>query len=154
MSLITTAVETAAAPIKAKLRLIVGTVVVALVLAVGAYVMMLRGEISSQNKKIGELNGQVAVLNANNTTLKGNITVLEGVNEVNGRTIAAFKEERLKSEAAIASLAKKDLANNKKIKDLNAYIDMLSQDPTKDGALAPVLTETLKAIKDRKEGAK
>jgi hypothetical protein len=67
------------------------------------------------------------------------------------KAIVNFKEERQKSEAAIQSLAKKDLVNGQKIKDLNAYIDVLSKDPSKDGALAPVLSETLKAIKERKD---
>lgn len=146
--------ETFVAPIKAKISLIIGVVVVAAVLATGAYIMTLRAEISSLNKTVGELNGTIVVLNANVETLKGNIATLEAVNKVNGETIAKLKEERQKSEAVIASLAKKDLANNKKIKDLNAYIDELSKDPTKDGALAPVLVDTLNAIKQRKEGAK
>lgn len=145
--------DTFIAPIRAKIGLVVGVAVVAVVLAAGAYILMLRGEISSLNKKVGELNGTIVVLKQNSETLKGNIKTLQNVNNTNGETIAKMLEERKKSDAAVASLAKKDLANTKKIKDLNAYIDTLTKDPTKDGALAPVLVETLKAIQERKAGA-
>jgi outer membrane murein-binding lipoprotein Lpp len=145
--------DTFIAPIRAKIGLVVGVAVVAVVLAAGAYILMLRGEISSLNKKVGELNGTIIVLKQNSETLKGNIKTLQNVNNTNSETISKMLEERKKSDAAIASLAKKDLANAKKIKDLNAYIDTLTKDPTKDGALAPVLVETLKAIHERKAGA-
>ena len=140
------------APIKANINMVIGVLVLSTVLGVGLYVWTLRAEVSKQNEKIATLTSDKKNLNHEINLLREGLGVAESANKASKETIAKMLEERKKADAAVAALAKKDLANTQKINDLNAYIDLLSKDPTNDGALAPVLVETLKAIKQRKEG--
>lgn len=147
-------ISTLLSPLKAKANLVVGVLVLSAILATAAYIVTLRAEVSSQNKKNGELISEIAILKSNISVLKDNNAILDAANSTNRETIDALRNERKRSEDAIASLARKDKANIKKIEELNAYIDLLAKDPANDGALAPVLVEALKAIAERKAAAK
>ena len=144
-------ISTFFAPFKAYTNMIIGGVLLAVVLATGLYVWTLRTEVTKQNEKIAAMSAANINLKSEISLLREGLVIAEQANAVSNDTIQKLLIERQKASAAVEALAKKDIANNKKISDLNAYIDTMSKDPSNDGTLAPVLVETLKSIKQRKE---
>jgi cell division protein FtsB len=107
------------------------------------YVSGLKKEISSLQTQVNMLTANNSVLISNNATLKSNLAVAVQTNNANVDTIDKLLKERKSAVDMVDKLAKAELINKKKIKDLKDEVNKLKGDPTRDGPLAPVLRDTL-----------
>jgi uncharacterized protein HemX len=126
-------------------------------LLVGAFavIVLLIGVIAYQHKSVKLVKAESAALRQNISTLTQNVAVLQfnylecqSANSENSETIDNLLKERTESQAAIMSLASQKESDLKKIASLQSTVDQLRKDPKNNGALAPVLRETIRQIQE------
>lgn len=103
-------------------------------------------QLKATQHKVAGLEVKVTQLSTDNAILKKNVETITKVNETNVATNNKLLEERRDSEAAIAALAKQRADAKKKLDDANKKIDAMLKDPKNNGAVAPVLRETIRDI--------
>lgn len=147
MSLFSSAIGLASPISSTKIKATIIAIIIGGVLASGLglyfYVNGLKKEIAELQGKVSSLTTDNGILTSNNSVLKSNLNAAFRVNATNDETIKSLVKEREDSYHAIETLAKKDVASAKKIKDLKDVIDKLKGDPTKDGPVAPILKDTI-----------
>ena len=139
-------------PNTSRLKLAIIAIVLGGLLASGLglyyYVNSLKKEIATLQGKVNTLTANNSIMSSNNATLKTNLNVAVESNITNTVTIDALLKERRDAVEMVNKLAKTDLINKKKIKDLKIEVDKLKGNPAEDGPLAPVLRDTLTNVQN------
>lgn len=116
----------------------------------------LNSEINAVNKKNGELETKNGQLSTDNATLKSNIETLKSnldiAADANAKIAEANRQllnERKLSKEAIEILAHARDVATRNLQEANRKIDEMLKNPANNGALAPVLRETIRDIQNR-----
>lgn len=110
------------------------------------YVGHLKSQVTTLEETQKTLEENNRILQVNVDTLKGNELKLSTANETNLGTIKSLLAERTLAQKVIDNLAVSDKSNRATIDQLNGHISALIKDPKNDGAVAPVLRETVRDI--------
>jgi len=132
-------------------RSIIITIVILLAAGSLWYVHSLRSDIQELTSTNSILTTNNKTLTDNNKTLKDNLTVVSSANNENLKTVDQLKSERADAQRAIDKL--NTLSKNDKValNVLSNRVDELIKNPLNDGALSPVLKETMRGIQDNRK---
>lgn len=128
----------------------VGAILLAIALALATFGFISKSvQLVASEHKVAGLEVTVKQLQTDNAILKKNVETITKVNETNVETNKKLLQERADAQAAIANLAKQKASNKKQLDAANAKIDELLKDPKNNGAVSPVLRETIRGIQEK-----
>lgn len=135
-----------------KIKIVAISLMVGLLIATVTGVYIYTKSLENRNEQlrthISLLTANNLILSSNNATLKNNLDIAVSANAKNNLTIESLLGERNDIKNAIIALAKIELANRKKLENLNATIDSSKGNADKDGPLAPILRDTIKQVQE------
>ena len=130
--------------------------IVALLLAALSFIGLTRHKINSLTIEVLQLKvqntqimGDNTILKQNQLTLKNSVNIITSANDANIKVNQQLLLERKSSQTAINFLAKQRDINRESIQQANSKIDEMIKNPSNDGMIALVLSDTLKNIQNR-----
>jgi predicted RNase H-like nuclease (RuvC/YqgF family) len=133
-------------------KLIIGAVVIALAaVAISGtlyYIHHLRTQVATLEEQKNTLEANNKILQENNIVLKDNAMKFSEANQTNLGTVKSLLSERAAAQKVINDLALASQNDKKVIASLNGKIDDMLKDPKNDGAVAPVLRETIRGVQN------